>query len=122
MDQVTYDLRLANWKAVIERCQARPAGQTARQWLTDNRIPEKQYYYWLRRVRKSLLARESPTDSIDGKRLPAAPYVEIPAREVFADRDSPAVTIKTKKSTIEISASVPAALMVELVKAVSHAL
>lgn len=122
MDQITHDLRLANWKAVIERCQARPAGQTARQWLADNNIPEKQYYYWLRRVRKSLLAGENPTAALNGKQLPAAPFVEIPAQEIFTGREITAVTIKTKKSTIEISAAVPDALMVELVKAVSHAL
>lgn len=76
MDQITHDLRLSSWKAVIEQCQARPA----------------------------------------------APFVEIPAQEIFTGREITAVTIKTKKSTIEISAAVPDALMVELVKAVSHAL
>ena len=26
MDQITHDLRLVNWKAVMDWCQARPAG------------------------------------------------------------------------------------------------
>ena len=32
MDQTTHELRLSNWKAIIDSCQARPDGQTARQW------------------------------------------------------------------------------------------
>ena len=45
MDQTTHELRLSNWKAIIDSCQVRPDGQTARQWLTENNVPEKQYCY-----------------------------------------------------------------------------
>ena len=45
MDQTTHEVRLANWKAIIEQCQARPKGQTAKQWMVENDISDKQYYY-----------------------------------------------------------------------------
>ena len=52
MDKTTYQVRCANWKSVIEQCQARPEGQSAKQWLADNNVYEKKYYYWLRKLRK----------------------------------------------------------------------
>ena len=51
MDQTTHEFRLANWKAIIEQCQVRPKDQTAKDWMAENDISDKQYYYWLRRVR-----------------------------------------------------------------------
>ena len=50
MDTITHEIRLANWKSLIEQCNSRPEGQTAKQWLADHGISEKQYYYWLRMV------------------------------------------------------------------------
>ena len=52
MDQSTTNIRLASWKTTIESCQARPEGMSVRQWLAENQIPEKQYYYWQRKVRR----------------------------------------------------------------------
>ena len=39
MDQSTHEVRLANWKVVIEQCQIRPKRQTAKQWLRRLRHP-----------------------------------------------------------------------------------
>ena len=52
MDAFTHEVRLNQWKLIIEQCQSRPDGQTARQWMAENGVQEKTYYYWLRRVRK----------------------------------------------------------------------
>lgn len=41
MDQITHRVRAEEWKAIIEQCQARPEGQTAKQWLADNGISDK---------------------------------------------------------------------------------
>ena len=38
MDKTTHQVRSANWKSLIEQCQARPEGQTAKQWLADNNV------------------------------------------------------------------------------------
>ena len=59
MDACTHEVRLNQWKLIIEQCQSRPDGQTARQWLAENGIQEKTYYYWLRRVRKEVYSRLS---------------------------------------------------------------
>ena len=47
MDQLTHDVRRTNWLDIITECQQRPAGVTAKQWLAENGIKEKAYYYWL---------------------------------------------------------------------------
>lgn len=52
MDKSTRQVRMAYWKSVIEQCNSRPAGQSARSWLQENGIPDKQYYYWQRIIRR----------------------------------------------------------------------
>ena len=123
MDQSTHEVRLANWKAVIEQCQTRPKGQTAKQWPDANGISSKKYYYWLRKVRSDVYKQASaaliPSEE---EKLPAVSFAEIPAKDVLSLNDPSAVVIKTKKSTIEIPTNIPESLMIKLVKAVSHAL
>ena len=128
MDKTTYQVRCANWKSVIEQCQARPEGQTAKQWLADNNVSEKQYYYWLRKMRKeayedmhtSLPATVITPDKAPS--LPAVSYASFSTKDLLDNDVSPAVVIRTEKSTIEISSAVSEKLMVKLVKAVAHAL
>ena len=38
MDHITHEIRLANWKAVIEQCHARPEGKTIKEWLLEQGI------------------------------------------------------------------------------------
>lgn len=52
MDKITHEVRLANWKTIVEQCSAWPHGTTVKQGLAANDINEKTYYYWLRRVRR----------------------------------------------------------------------
>ena len=51
MDKTTHEIRLANWKQLIEQCASRPKGQTTHQWITEHGVSEKQYYNWQRQVR-----------------------------------------------------------------------
>jgi putative transposase len=130
MDQSTSNIRLASWKAIIESCQSRPEGISARQWLSENQIPEKQYYYWQRKVRKLACAEMDNSLPVVSAPGSVVSFAEIPisAKEVCeAEPDPvtelpPAVTIKTRGSTIEISSLISDALMVRLVKEVTHAL
>jgi len=98
MDRETHEIHLANWRALIEQCQARPEGQTTKQWLSDYDIPEKQYYYWLRKVRKRAVAEM-------GTKLPTAPgpdlqhhavvaLAEFLVEDIVSHEALPAITIK----------------------------
>ena len=52
MDNSTHEIRFTRWKQIIEQCQNREEGQTAKQWMADNQVSEKSYYYWLRKIRR----------------------------------------------------------------------
>lgn len=57
MDRITHEVRLANWKAVVDECSNRPDGMSVKCWLAENNINEKTYYYWLRRVRREVYSQ-----------------------------------------------------------------
>lgn len=89
MDKEVYEVRLANWKQLIQQCQNRPAGMTRKEWLEQNDILASQFYYWLRKVRREAIAEMADADhkevvptSITGNDL-AAPvaFAEIDCRE-----------------------------------------
>lgn len=127
MDQSTHEVRLAQWRSIVERCQKRPEGQSARQWLSDHDIPEKQYYYWLRKIRALAYDEMQPVLPLsvtEQAPAPAVSFAEIPVDQ-FTGEDAgapvPAVVIKTCKATIEISSAVSDEQMIKLVKAVAYA-
>jgi putative transposase len=123
MDKTTQLVRAESWRAIVEQCQSRPEGQTAKQWLAENDIPIKSYYYWQRKIR--LEAYESINHKAPvaiQKPDPPVELVEIPAKDIIEAESSTAIIIRTRHSTIEISNSAPAALVTKLVKAVAHAL
>ena len=115
MDQTTHEVRLEQWTEVITQCQNRPDGQTAKEWLAENGISEKTYYYWLRKIRRKAY------DGLE-KEVPAVSQEPAPAEDFLTQEPATALTIRTRKSTIEISTAVSDTLMIELVKAVAYAL
>ena len=123
MDKTTSEVRLSQWKAIIEECENRPTSITKHQWLMDNNIPEKQYYYWLRKVRKAVYSElQAPLLPAPSKPQDVA-LVEIATEEIAPPKEpAPAVVIRTKKSTIELSSALSDEVLLKLFKAVSHAL
>ena len=79
MDSLTHNVRRANWLNIINQCQERPANVTVRQWLKDNDINEKSYYYWMRKFRK---------ESYDQMQIPAV--TEKPTEISFVEFAAPA--------------------------------
>ena len=45
------EYRLQGWAEIIRECQA--SGLTNKEFCAKRGIPEKKYYYWLRRVREA---------------------------------------------------------------------
>ena len=64
MDQITHDVRGSQWLEIITQCQNRPEGTTAKQWMADNGINEKSYYYWLRKFRKQAYSQMNPPSTV----------------------------------------------------------
>lgn len=73
MDQITHKVRREHWLNVINACQARGEGITVKQWLKDNGISHKTYYYWLRRFRKEAYERMK-----QGSAVEKSSFVELP--------------------------------------------
>ena len=124
MDRSMHEIRMANWKGVIQQCLNRPADQTAKQWLAENGISPKKYYYWQRKIRKYAVAEMKP--ALPRTEVPQEQEIslaEISLESLGSSSDAvPAVTIRTERSTIEITTAVSESAMIELIKAVSHAL
>ena len=52
MDQCTHEVRAEYWRSIIKACGQRPAGQSAKKWMDENRICEQSYYHWQRKFRQ----------------------------------------------------------------------
>ena len=124
MDNSTFEVRLSNWKYIIEESEHRPQNVTKKQWLQDHHIPEKQYYYWLRRVRKAAISQLKPgllPVPVSTGQTEIA-LAQIPAEGILSSEKTPAVVIRTTKLTVEFLSDLPEELLLKLLKAVSHAI
>ena len=123
MDNSTYEVRLANWTLLVEECEHRPPEVSKRQWLAERGIREKQYYYWLRRVRKAAFTAMQQDLLPAPVRKQEVMIAEIPAAGIMApEKNIPALVIRTKKSTVEFSSSLSEETLLKLFRTVSHAL
>lgn len=127
MDQSTYDVRRANWLNIVNQCQNRPADMSVKQWLAENDIKEKAYYYWLRKFRK---------EAYNQMQLPAVStkadvtFTEISMPVVAASTETITATashgsavavIKCSGLTIELSNDISEGLLSRLLQEVTHA-
>lgn len=77
MDQITHEVRLAQWAEIIRNCQLRPEGQTTQDWLAENGINIKTYYYWQRRVRKELYDQTTSLATVNNTKTEIT-FAEVP--------------------------------------------
>ncbi len=124
MDQSTTEVRLAKWTKIITECKARPASMSAHQWLIENDIPEKRYYYWQRRIRNEAFKQMQHDADCECTDLSFA-EVQLPMTVAPRDSDekstSPAAILRCREVTIEISNDISDSLLRILLREVSHA-
>ena len=123
MDHITHEMRLANWKTIIEQCNARPEGKTIKQWLSEQGIHEKQYYYWQRRVRKEAYDQMKNNLSVMGN-ASSLTFAEIPCHTVALGsipQFKPDAVIRSSKVTIELSNSISDHLLSRILGGLGHA-
>ena len=123
MDKMTHEIRAASWRSIISQCQARPAGQTRKQWLAQNGISEKSYYYWQRKLRREAYKLLPPAQEESASPVQESPFVEVPfpVRQSEHGDFAPSVLIKTGKLVFEISNTVSEKLLGHILETVSHA-
>ena len=125
MDKITHQVRLANWQKIIEQCNNRPQGTTVKQWVKDNGINEKTYYYWLRRVRQEVYSQMTPElPAVPSPELPAVTFAEIPVSDQPDSVSGPFradAMIRTDLMTIGIANSISDNLLEKLLEVAGYA-
>jgi len=127
MDQPTHDVRRANWLNIVNQCQSRPADMSVEQWLAENDIKEKAYYYWLRKFRKEaynqmqLPTVASKTDVTSAEVAMPIVAASIGATPPNAPHGSTVALIKCSRLTIELSNDISEGLLSRLLQEVAHA-
>ncbi len=131
MDQSTHDVRRANWLSIVNQCQSRTSDISVRQWLADNDIKEKAYYYWLRKFRKEAYNQmQLPTAASKTEVAFAEVAMPVPATslETAVQKSSacpPAAVIKCNGLTLELSNDISEVLLnrllQEVLQEVTHA-
>ena len=128
MDQITHDVRAAQWAEIVRKCHERPENQSAKQWLDENGINEKRYYYWQRRIRN--LVAETTNKSLPASRPTGeVTFVEMPApNEPVAEchqksiaSSGPTALIRTGKIEIELSNDISDELLSKILKVTAYA-
>lgn len=132
MDQITNNVRSAQWLEIVTQCQNRPEGTIVKQWLSDNGIKEKAYYYWLRKFRKQAYAQMhlSSTEVSVGSDISFA-EVSIPdqrptgilkaTEETTVEAIRPVAVIKNTDITIALTNEVSDSLLSRILREVAHA-
>ncbi len=127
MDQSTKIIRRNSWMEIIRQCQSRPDGITAKDWMYQNGISEKSYYYWLRKFRKEAFEKLPPAVKEQNSTELAFAEIQLPvpvqpkpASDEHHDVDSVAV-IRCNGITLEVSNNISESLLHKLIMEVSHA-
>ena len=132
MDQITHNVRGAQWLEIVTQCQNRSEGITVKQWLSDNGIKEKAYYYWLRKFRKQAYAQmQLPSTVVSAENDISFAEVSIPDRrstgipkvteETTVEAIRPVAVIKNADITIALTNEVSDSLLSRILREVSHA-
>lgn len=130
MDQIIHTIRNSKWKDIILQCQNRPAEMSLKQWMTENQISEKSYYYWQRKLRKAAYEQmnNSPTALPAVQENSEVSFAEIRIPEpiksvsdIISDTIKPTAVIKTATMTIALSNDITDNLLSRILQEVSHA-
>ncbi|MBQ7614372.1 MAG: helix-turn-helix domain-containing protein [Butyrivibrio sp.] len=127
MDQITHNIRRNNWLEIVRQCLSRPEGMSAKDWLDQNGVNRKTYYYWLRKFRKEAYAELPPAGKEQASTELSFAEIQLPAPirsdqslEVQRNLASVAV-IKCNGITLEVSNEISESLLHKLIMEVSHA-
>ncbi len=127
MDKVTHEVRMENWKSVIEQCSSRPEGMTVRAWLEEQGISEKTYYYWQRKVRQAAYEQmqRAALPTVAGETGVAFAEISVPQEPAAETENAPAfrptVVIRVGGYAVEFSNSASATLVKKILEVVDHA-
>ena len=125
MDQITHEVRSKHWGEIIAQCQAKPEGVSTKQWLKENDIKEKAYYYWLRKFRKQAYEMIQTDQPDNNSPVNGVSFFEMPAVIQTADakQDStvPDAVIDINDVRVELFNSASESLIRNILAGARHA-
>ena len=122
MDQSTHDVRRASWLGIITECQQRPVNVSVKQWLADNGVKEKAYYYWLRKFRREACEQIQLPAAASPAEVAFAEFpISLPAPIKPTAANNTAAVISANGITIEITNDISNSLLCMLLREVAHA-
>ncbi len=125
MDQITHEVRSKHWGEIIAQCQAKPEGVSTKQWLKENDIKEKAYYYWLRKFRKQAYEMIQTDQPDNNSPVNGVSFFEMPAVIQTADakKDStvPDAVIDINDVRVELFNSASESLIRNILAGARHA-
>ena len=129
MDQISHTVRISRWKDIILQCQNRPAEMSAKQWMSENQVSEKSYYYWQRKLRKEAFEQRNHSPLLPAvQETSKVSFAEIRIPEprksisdIIPENIKPTAVIKTATMTIALSNDIADDLLSRILREVSHA-
>lgn len=117
-------VRLQEWAEQITACQNRPAGMDVSTWCQLNNISKSNYYYRLRRVRKSCLDQISDTTGF--VEIPQAivnpeNVSEVPVDMTITEKQVPAACLRTPTGiSVDLYPGISQDLLSHIMEAALH--
>lgn len=129
MDQLTHTVRSSRWNDIILRCQNRPVGMSAKQWVAENQADANAYYYWQRKFRREAYEqmKSSPVlPTVQDNYEVSFAEVRLPetselVSDTMPENIRPTAVIKTSTNSIALSNDISESLLSRILGEVSHA-
>ena len=112
---------LSYWRNIIRQCNARPEGQSGKEWLVQHSIKPDNYYYWLRKIRNE----EKNENDIAADAAPV--FAELPVSSFILEQNDekqtefkPDVLITYHDCAIGVSNSASEKLVSRILGVIAH--
>ena len=86
------EYRLQQWAQVVKECNA--SGLSNREYCRQNNIPEKTYYYWIRKLRQTAAEQMQPEPTL------------VPLEPEFPEKETDMLQIRFHGAELVLPASV----------------
>ena len=114
---MTSKIRKENWIKIIE--ERNRSGLTVKEWCFQNHINETSYYYWLKKIRASMI-----NESCD-QETTFVPLIPTKQKKMYIvstsdDKVAPAIVIKSGDIIIELGNNTSEEIIINLVRALKN--
>ena len=129
MDREVHEIRLAQWKKIIQ--DANTSGLSKKDWCAVHGYSMKQFYYWQRKVRKSIIEETRNKGELQ---LPGFAELKVPCQETsYNEGDSspeardgsmalqPEMVLMTAGCSILIGSQITEQALTTVLKAIRNA-